>query len=171
MTTPAQPLPPLAVTATDVPLRSRPSNYPKAVQDMLATRLSGRSKRQLGDYFGLSNFGVNLTRLAPGAASALRHAHLTQDEFVYVLEGRPTLHTGDAKLLLEPGMCAGFKAGDGRAHCFTNDTAEDVVFLEVGDRSPGDVATYPDDDLAARIEGGAWTFTHKDGTPFTDPAP
>lgn len=170
MTTPTPASPPAAVQATDVPLRARPSNYPKAVQEMLATKLSGRSKRQLGDFFGLANFGVNLTRLVPGAASALRHAHLRQDEFVYVLEGRPTLHIDGGSVALSPGMCAGFKAGDGRAHCLTNDTAEDVVFLEVGDRTPGDVATYPDDDLAARNDGGAWTFTHKDGTPFVDPA-
>lgn len=166
MTTSAGTSPPAAVKATDVPLRVTPSSYPKAVQDMLSTRLSGRSKRQLGDFFGLSNFGVNLTRLAPGAVSALRHAHQRQDEFIYVLEGRPTLRTGEERVALAPGMCAGFKAGDGRAHCLANDTAEDVVFLEIGDRTPGDVVTYPDDDLAARNEGGAWTFTHKDGSAF-----
>ena len=71
--------------------------------------MQGREKRPLGDLFGLTNFGVNLTTLAPGAVSALRHAHNTQDKFIYILEGHPTLHTDEGRTRLSPGMCAGFK--------------------------------------------------------------
>ncbi|HEU6456584.1 MAG TPA: cupin domain-containing protein, partial [Roseateles sp.] len=92
---------PIAIAAADAPLRARPSNYPPAVLQMLSQRLAGREKRPLGDVFGLSNFGVNLTRLAPGAMSALRHAHSKQDEFVYILEGRPTLHTDRGRTQLD----------------------------------------------------------------------
>ncbi len=132
----------------------------------LASRFKGREKRRLGEYFGLLNFGVNLTRLAPGAISSFRHAHKTQDEFIYVLEGCPTLHTHQGSLLLEPGMCAGFRAGTGEAHNLSNETSQDVWYLEVGDRSPGDEATYPDEDLKGVLQDGVWRFTRKDGSPI-----
>jgi uncharacterized cupin superfamily protein len=108
--------------------------------------MAGRDKRPLGDLFGLTNFGGNITRLAPGGASALRHAHTKQDEFVYILEGRPTLVTDGGRTALEPGMCAGFKAGAGDAHCLVNETDADVVYLEIGDRTAGDAVDYPDDE-------------------------
>lgn len=153
---------PIAVTAADVPLRVRASSYPAD----LATKVAGREKRVLGDLFGLKNFGVNATRLAPGAASSLRHAHRTQDEFVYILEGEPTLVTDAGDTPLKPGMCAGFAAGSGNAHCLVNRTAQDVVYLEIGDRSPGDSVVYADDDLAARMgEDGKWRYSRKDGSP------
>ena len=153
---------PVAFTAADVAARSRPSVYPEP----FASRMVGREKRQLGDVFGLTNFGVNLTRLAPNAVSALRHAHTKQDEFVYILKGRPTLHTDEGRTQLSPGMCAGFKAGTGNGHCLINETAEEVVYLEVGDRRPGDEGSYPDDDLKALLVEGKWKFVHKDGTPY-----
>jgi uncharacterized cupin superfamily protein len=128
--------------------------------------MAGREKRALGDVFGLANFGVNLTRLAPGAASALRHWHTRQDEFVYILQGHPTLMTDAGATPLAPGMCAGFKAGSGDGHQLVNQTPDDVVYLEVGDRSPGDEGSYPDDDLKALMEDGQWKFVHKDGTPY-----
>ena len=153
---------PVAVTAADVPARSRPSVYPEP----FASRMAGRAKRQLGDLFGLTNFGVNLTRLAPNAVSALRHAHTKQDEFVYILQGRPTLHTDEGRTQLSPGMCAGFKAGTGNGHRLINETTEEVVYLEVGDRTPGDEGSYPDDDLRALLVAGKWKFVHKDGKPY-----
>jgi uncharacterized cupin superfamily protein len=129
--------------------------------------MAGREKRPLGELFGLTNFGVNLTRLAPGAVSSLRHAHTRQDEFVYVLEGRPTLVTDAGETVLEPGMCAGFQAGTGDGHHLVNRSAQDVVYLEIGDRTGGDQATYPDDDLRAEATpGGGWRFTRKDGTAY-----
>lgn len=152
----------VAIAATDAPARMKRSNYPEP----FASRMSGRQKHPLGDLFGLTNFGVNLTRLAPGAVSALRHAHTVQDEFVYILKGRPTLHTDEGHTLLAPGVCAGFKAGTGNGHCLINNTDEEIVYLEVGDRTPGDEGMYPDDDLHAQLINGTWAFTHKDGTPY-----
>ncbi|KAF1720622.1 cupin domain-containing protein [Pseudoxanthomonas japonensis] len=138
------------------------TNYPKPYSD----RVAGRSKRRLGDAFGLSNFGVNLTRLEPGAISALRHAHTKQDEFVYVLEGTPTLVNDRGNHLLEPGMCAGFKAGHSDAHHLVNRSNLPVVYLEIGDRSQTDQVLYPDDDLEAHFHGGSWRFTYKNGEPY-----
>lgn len=152
----------IAIHADQAPPRSRPSAYPKP----FASRMDGREKRPLGDLFGLQNFGVNLTRLAPGAISALRHAHSLQDEFVYILQGHPTLHTDEGMTPLEPGMCAGFRAGTGNGHRLQNESHEDVVYLEIGDRTPGDEGSYPDDDLRALLVEGRWTFVHKDGLPY-----
>lgn len=154
---------PIAIRALEAPLRTQASLYPAP----FAARVQGREKRPLGDLFGLTQFGVNLTRLAPGSASALRHAHSKQDEFVYILEGQPTLITDTAETILGPGMCAGFKAGTGNGHQFVNRTAQDVLYLEIGDRSAGDSVTYPDDDLQAVFgNDGKWRFLHKDGTPY-----
>jgi len=153
---------PVALAAADVAPRARPSIYPQP----FAARVAGRTKRVLGDAFGLSNFGVNLTELAPGAISSLRHSHAVQDEFVYVLEGYPTLCTNRGRGALAPGMCAGFKGGTGDAHHLVNETGARVVYLEVGDRTAGDVARYPDDDLVAIQAGSGWRFTHKDGAPY-----
>lgn len=153
---------PVALMAAETPPRARQSVYPEPY----ASRMAGRQKRPLGDVFGLTNFGVNLTRLAPGAMSALRHAHSRQDEFIYILQGRPVLVTDAGETPLSPGMCAGFKADTGDGHQLLNRTDEDVVYLEVGDRSAGDVATYPDDDIQAQFVDGKWKFTHKDGSPY-----
>lgn len=153
---------PIAINAADVPPRTVPSIYPEP----FASRMTGREKRQLGDAFGLNNFGVNLTRLAPNAVSALRHAHSKQDEFIYILEGRPILQSDEGRIQLSPGMCAGFKAGTGNANNLINETTDEVVYLEIGDRTPGDVVVYPDDDLQALLVEGRWRFTHKDGTPY-----
>ncbi len=154
---------PAAILAAQAAPRTKPTNYPEP----FASRMRGREKRPLGDLFDLTNFGVNLTRLAPGAISALRHAHSKQDEFVYILEGRPTLVTDAGETALAPGMCAGFKAGTGDGHHLVNRGAEDVVYLEVGDRTAGDQGTYPDDDLKAVLGAdGKWRFAHKDGTPY-----
>ncbi|HKX08673.1 MAG TPA: cupin domain-containing protein [Stellaceae bacterium] len=121
----------------------------------------------LGDIFGLTNFGVNLTRLPPGALSALRHAHTRQDELVYILEGEPVLVTNGGETKLKPGMVAGFKAGTSDAHHLVNRGKTDVVFIEVGDRTPGDEVAYPDDDLAATLGlDGKYQYRHKDGTPY-----
>ncbi len=125
--------------------------------------MQGRVKRQLGEVFGLSNFGVNLTRMAPGSISALRHSHSRQDEFIYILEGAPTLITESGETQLEPGMCAGFKAGEGGGHQLVNRSGGVVIYLEIGDRSEGDSVFYPDDDIEAYLAGEAWCFRHKNG--------
>ncbi len=153
---------PIAVEAKALPPRTKPSNYPEPY----FSRMNKREKRQLGDIFGLTNFGVNLTKLAPGGESALLHRHSKQDEFVFILEGEPTLVTSTEEIMLQPGMCAGFPA-QGVAHQLLNRTDRDVVFLEIGDRTSGDEASYPNDDIQAGFAAdGAWRFTHKDGQPY-----
>jgi uncharacterized cupin superfamily protein len=153
----------VAIKASEAPPRAKSSNYPEP----FFSRMARREKRPLGDLFGLANFGVNLTRLAPGGESSLRHAHSRQDEFIYVLEGNPTLITDAGETPLEPGMCAGFKAGTADAHHLVNRTRSDVLYIEVGDRTKGDEGRYPDDDIQAVLgAGGKWRFTRKDGTPY-----
>jgi uncharacterized cupin superfamily protein len=152
-----------AVAITDIEERGGTS-YPPPFRDAVA----GRTARRLGEAFGLTQFGVNLVRLVPGAASALRHAHSAEDEFVLVLEGAPTLVTNDGEAVLGPGMMVGFPAGTGDAHHLVNRSAADAVFLVVGTRAADrDVVTYPDDDL--RVEpgpDGTRRFTRADGTPW-----
>ena len=153
---------PVAMRAADVAPRTKPSNYP----DPFFSRMARREKRQLGDVFGLKNFGVNLTRIAPGGESSLLHRHSRQDEFIYILEGKPTLVTDDGEIALSPGMCAGFPAG-GVAHQLVNRSDADVVYLEVGDRTVGDEGSYPRDDIKAALgPDGQWRFSRKDGTPY-----
>ena len=157
---------PVSVVASAALPRAKPTS-PPFPPEMVAKVARGRDKRPLGDLFGLTNFGVNLTRLAPGGQSALRHAHGKQDEFVYILEGEATLITDAGDTLLKPGMCAGFKCGTGDAHHLVNRTKSDVVFLEVGDRSAGDSVSYPDDDVVAAFGAdGKWKYSRKDGMPY-----
>lgn len=154
---------PVAMAADTAPPRTKPSNYPEP----FFSRMGRRVKRPLGDLFGLNNFGVNLTTLLPGGESALRHAHTRQDEFIFVLEGEPTLITDAGETALRPGMCAGFKAGTGDGHHLVNRTDRDVIYLEIGDRTAGDAASYPDDDIQATLDSsGKWVFAHKDGRPY-----
>jgi uncharacterized cupin superfamily protein len=129
-----------------------------------ASLVEGRLKRKLGEYFELTNFGVNLTHLSPGAVSALAHSHSKQDEFIFVLKGTPTLVLGEDEFTLNPGDCYGLKAATGIAHQLVNQTGENVTYLEIGDRAEGDEVEYPNDDLKATpLTNGAWAITHKDG--------
>ncbi len=153
---------PVAVDAHTVPIKAGRINYPPG----FAERTSSRDKRALGDLFGLTVYGVNMTTIRPGGMSALRHAHTKNDEFIYVVEGEPTLVTDAGETLLKPGMCAGFKAGTGDAHHLVNRTSRDVVYLEIGDRGPGDEVTFPDDDIVAVKKDGKRSFFRKDGTPY-----
>jgi uncharacterized cupin superfamily protein len=126
-----------------------------------------RYNRRLGPHAGLKNFGVNITRIIPGGQSSHRHAHSTQDEFVYVLSGEVVLECNSGAQTLGPGRCAGFPAGTGDAHRFVNRSAADVLLLVVGDKSPNDEVTYPDIDMRAKLGAdGKYTFTRKDGTTF-----
>jgi uncharacterized cupin superfamily protein len=151
---------PSAIMASDVPARSS-TGYPTP----FAASVAGRSKRALGDIFGLSNFGVNLTTLAPGSQSSVRHRHLVQDEFVYVLVGEVVLIDDSGQTVLTSGMCAGFPHG-GSAHHLVNRSGREAVYLEIGDRLAGDSADYPDDDLVAERVGDGWRFLHKSGEPY-----
>ncbi len=140
------------------------TSYPEPFRATVA----GRFSRRLGDAFGLTQFGVNLVRLAPGAASSLRHAHSAEDEFVLVTEGAPTLLTNDGEQEMRPGMVVGFPAGTGDAHCLVNRTETDAAFLVVGTKATDrDVCAYPDVDLhLAPGPGGKRRFLRKDGTPW-----
>jgi uncharacterized cupin superfamily protein len=130
-------------------------------------RLAGRSKRRLGDAAGLKNFGVNWVALEPGAMSALRHWHQRQDEFIYVLTGEVVLITNAGEQVLKAGMAAGFPAGEANGHHLVNRSAAPATYLEVGDRTPDDQVTYPDDDLVAAAGDAGWIFFHKDGQPYS----
>lgn len=130
-----------------------------------------RINQPLGLAAGLSQFGVNLTRLKPGVWTGQRHWHSAEDEFVWVLEGEVILVTDEGREVFYAGDCAGFKAGVANAHHFRNEGTTDAVLLTIGTRSPDDACTYPDIDLAARpgrYTKGAGAFVHKDGTPYRD---
>lgn len=148
----------MIVDPKNVP-ESTGSNYPQQFKYAVA----GRVKKRLGDAARLQNFGVNLVRLAPGSCSALRHWHTCQDEFIYVLEGEVTLITNSGEQVLKSGMAAGFPAGDADGHHLINHTDYDVVYLEIGDRTSGDSANYPDDNLIAKSGDNGWIFTRKGG--------
>ena len=135
-------------------VQDRSSLYP----DDLRPAVAGRVKRALGDAFGLDQFGVNMTELAPGAASALRHWHEREDEFVYILSGHPTLITEAGEVRLNPGDCAGFKAGTPDAHALVNHGDTPVVYLEVGSRSRGETCHYPDQGMTGRDVDGRFLF-------------
>jgi uncharacterized cupin superfamily protein len=126
----------------------------------------GREKAALGNVAGLTQFGVNLTRLKPGAASALRHWHEQEDEFIYVLEGELTLIEDNGEMPLGPGDCAGFKAGVSNGHQLVNKSQRDAVYLEIGTRAATERAHYPDADLVMERDAGGMRFLHKSGEPY-----
>lgn len=146
------------IEVAKVPVRTG-TIYPKPFRHVV----EGREKQALGNAVGLTQFGVNLTRLKPGCASALRHWHEAEDEFVYVLEGELTLIEDDGEVLLRPGDAAGFKAGVANAHHLVNRSSSDAFFLEIGTRAACDRFTYPDDDLAGEKDERGVRFMHKSG--------
>jgi uncharacterized cupin superfamily protein len=148
-----------ALEPATVPVKSG-SSYPEPYR----AAVQARAWRPLGDALGLKNFGVNLVRLPPGAASSQRHWHTHEDEFVYMLQGEAELVTDAGAQTLTPGMCAGFPAGKPDGHHLINRSDRDAVFLVVGDRRDGvDAAEYPDIDMNGRWVDGKWTYFHKDG--------
>ncbi len=128
--------------------------------------VAGRSRKRLGAAVGLDQFGVNLTTLKPGSASALRHWHDNEDEFVYVLAGELTLVENEGETVLKPGDAAGFKAGVANGHHLVNRSGSDAVYLEIGSRAARERAHYPDIDLAVVKDETGVRYTRKDGTPF-----
>ena len=134
-----------------------------------ASMMKGRSSLRLGDAGGLTQFGVNLVTLEPGALSSLRHWHLNEDEFVMVTEGECTLVQDAGETVMRPGDCAAFPAGSTDGHHFINRTDTVAKFLVVGSKAPREVATYSDVDLRVEIEGGKARFTYKDGSDWTGP--
>ena len=126
----------------------------------------GRSKTVLGEAARLTQFGVNLTRLAPGAASALRHWHEAEDEFVYVLEGEIVLIEDGGEAVLRPGDAAGFKAGVPNGHHLVNRSGRDALYLEIGTRAKVEHAHYPDVDLVGDKDERGFRFSHRSGEPY-----
>jgi uncharacterized cupin superfamily protein len=141
----------------------RRTNYPAPFDRVVV----GRERKRLGNAAGLDQFGVNLTTLKPGAASALRHWHEQEDELVFVLEGEATLIEDDGETALRPGDAAGFKAGSGNGHQLVNKTNRDVIYLEVGARSKYDRVDYPGVDLMVVRDAKGMRYTHKNGEPYS----
>ena len=138
------------------------TGYPEPYRAVVA----GRLRQRLGNVVGLDQFGVNLTRLKPGAQSAQRHWHAAEDEFVFVVEGMLVLCENDGETVLEAGEAAGFKAGVANGHCLINRSAQDAVFLEVGTRLGREQVDYPDIDLRFRKDANGMSYTRKSGEPY-----
>jgi uncharacterized cupin superfamily protein len=150
---------------TKVPVKTG-SIYPAPYAAMVA----GRSSLRLGDAAGLTQFGVNLVMLQPGAMSSLRHWHLNEDEFVMITEGECVMVQDEGETVMRVGDCAGFPAGSTNGHHFLNRTDKRASFLVIGSKAPREVATYSDHDLVVTLEAGKATFSHKDGTPHVPTA-
>ncbi len=148
------------IDAASLPVRTG-SGYPPPYDAPCA----GRRRTRLGDAAGLTQFGVNLLRLPPGAWSSQRHWHSAEDEFTYVLEGEVVLVTDDGEEVLRAGDCAGFRAGDANGHHLQNRSDVDAVLLDIGSRHPDtDAVDYPDIDLA--LAAGDRAYRHRDGSPY-----
>ncbi len=139
------------------------TDYPEPFRKVVA----GRARKRLGLAAGLDQFGVNLTTLKPGAASALRHWHEKEDEFVYILEGEVVLIEDGGETVLKPGDAAGFKANNRNGHHLVNKSTQDAVYLEIGTRSKHERAEYPDVDLVAISDEKGERYTHKNGEPYS----
>lgn len=151
-----------ALDPSEVQPRSS-SGYPEPYR----SRVLPREKRALGDTLGLTKIGVNLTTLAPGKESSMRHFHTLEDEMVFVLEGEVVLRTDQGEQVLKAGMCAGFPAGSKDGHQVVNRSDRPARYLEISNRDPEDSAEYPDVDLAYRkAPDGSPRFTRKDGTSY-----
>lgn len=133
----------------------------------LDAEVKGRSSQKLGDASGLTQYGVNIVRLEPGALSSLRHYHMTQDEFVMITEGACTLIDDDGEHHMLPGDCASFPAGDANGHHLVNKTDAPAAFLVVGTRTKTETAYYSDIDMMVSVDPDGYTFTRKDGSPLT----
>ncbi len=139
------------------------SSYPEPFDRAVV----GRERKRLGNAAGLDQFGVNLTRLRPGAASSLRHWHEKEDELVYILEGEVVLIEDDGETVLKPGDAGGFKANLPNGHHLVNKSGRDAIFLEIGTRSKDERAEYPDLDLVMIRDDKGAHFSHKDGKPYS----
>ena len=154
---------PKRIDPTDLPAQSGtfyPPPYDKPCR--------ARSRARLGDAAGLTQFGVNLLRLPPGAWSSQRHWHTGEDEFVYVVSGEVVLLSDAGEEVLRAGDAAGFKADDPDGHCLQNRSSQDATVLEIGSRVAASMAHYSDIDMVAPAGGKPAAYTHRDGTPYTD---
>lgn len=149
------------VDIASVPVKSG-TFYPAKFQ----AECKGRHKQALGDAVGLTQFGVNITRIEPGQTSALRHWHEQEDEFIYVLEGELVLAENDGDVVLKAGDAAGFKAGSGIAHRLINRSNRDAVYFEVGTRAASERVHYPDVDLVMERDPKSRRYLHRNGEPY-----
>jgi len=138
------------------------SGYPEPFRRAVV----GRIRKRLGNAVGLDQFGVNLTTLRPGAASAQRHWHAAEDELVYVLSGEVVLCEDGGETVLQAGDAAGFKAGVPNGHCLINRSREDAVYLEIGTRAARERVDYPDIDMRLERDERGGRFLHKSGEPY-----
>ena len=139
------------------------SAYPDAYQHVTKDRFV----RRLTDPAKLTNYAVNIVRLAPSGQSSCRHSHSKQDEFVYMLDGELVLNSDAGRQVVKPGDCVGFPAGTDDAHHFVNETDQDASFMVIGDRSAGDIVSYPEDDMIGNLDAdGKLVITKKDGTAY-----
>ncbi len=138
------------------------TGYPEPFRQIVL----GRVRKRLGNAAGLTQFGVNLTTLKPGAASAQRHWHTAEDEFVYVLAGEVVLCEDAGEVVMRPGDAAGFKAGVANGHCLINRSERDAIYLEIGTRAARERAEYPDIDLRAERDEKGMHYLHKSGEPY-----
>jgi uncharacterized cupin superfamily protein len=153
--------------ARKIDLNAAPTRFGTAYPPPFDIPCVERKRWKLGDAAGLTQFGVNLLRLPPGAWSSQRHWHTAEDEFLYVLEGEVVLVTDVGEEVLRPGDCAGFKAGEPDGHHVQNRSGAEAVVLEMGSRRAAeDGAEYPDIDL--RVKAGTRAYSHKDGAPYPD---
>jgi uncharacterized cupin superfamily protein len=150
-----------------IDIASLPADTRTGYPPPLDKAVQGRIRKRLGNAVGLDQFGVNLTTLKPGAASAQRHWHEKEDEFVFVLEGEVVLIEDEGETVLRPGDAAGFKANTPNGHHLVNRSGGDVVYLEIGTRSTYEKASYPDVDLVAIRDGAGMRYTRKNGEPHT----
>jgi uncharacterized cupin superfamily protein len=146
-----------------IPSQPIPS-YPKEFAQVIA----GREKQRIGDAVGLTQFGVNISRIKAGSASALRHWHEQEDEFIYMIEGELVLKENDGETVLRAGDCAGFKAGSGIAHCLFNRTDHDAVYLEVGTRAKSERVHYPDVDFMMERDEAGRRWFRRSGEPIRE---
>jgi uncharacterized cupin superfamily protein len=149
-----------------IDLDAVPTDTSNRYPESFRRAVDGRARQRLGNAVGLNQFGVNLTRLAPGAASSLRHWHQNEDEFVYVLEGEVVLVEDDGEILLRPGDAAGWKAGVPNGHCLINRSDRVAIVLEIGSRAEREQAIYSDIDMRYERDGGKHFYLHKSGEPY-----
>jgi len=144
-----------------LPVDSR-TGYPASLNRAVV----GRERKRLGNAAGLDQFGVNLTTLKPGAASALRHWHEKEDELVFILEGEVVLIEDGGEAVLKPGEAGGFKANSRNGHHLVNKSQREAVYLEIGTRSRAERVEYPDVDLVMIRDDKAARYTRKNGEPY-----
>ncbi len=149
--------------------RQAPVKRGSAYPEPYASQMAGRSSQRLGELAGLTQFGVNIVTLAPGAVASLRHWHLREDEFAMVLGGVLVLVEEDGEVEMRAGACAAWKAGVPNGHRFINRSTVPARFLVVGTRVDEDICTYADVDMKVHISGAGNRFTYHDGSDWAGP--